>query len=270
MRRFGEGSRYERLRKFVRYLAEKNVPLYGAHAGYFMVLALFPMLVLLISLLRFAGLSVDMLTDLLEGFLPAVLLPGARRLIHSTYQNTSGMVISVSALTALWSASRGVYGLLTGLNSIYQVKESRGYFHIRAVSMGYTFLFLLVLVATLILSVFGNGIVQMSPFLFQLVQLRFPMLLLMQTALFAAMFMVLPSGRRPLRYCIPGALLASVGWLVFSNLYSVYVVYFSGLSSVYGSVYAVALSMLWLYGCLCLLFYGGACNHYLMTRQKKA
>ena len=262
-------GRFARLRYLLTYMTGKNVPVYAAHTGYFMVLALFPMLVLLIGLLRYTGLSVDSLTDLLAGFLPAVLVPGARRLILSTYQNTSGTVLSLSALAALWSASRGVHGLLTGLNSIYGAQENRGYFHIRAVSMLYTFLFLLVLVATLILSVFGNHLLRLNPVLYPLVNLRIPMLLMLQTALFTAMFTVLPNGRSPLRYAVPGALLASAGWLVFSNLYSVYVDHFSGLSSVYGSVYAVALSMLWLYGCLCLFFYGGALNHYLMIRKKK-
>lgn len=268
MRNLEPGSRYDRLRKFLKYFADRDVPVYAANAGYFIVLALFPMLVLLISLLRYIGLSVDTLTGMLEGIIPAVLLPGAKRLILNTYQNTSGTVVSVSLLTALWSSGRGIYGLLTGLNSIYKVKENRGYLYTRAVSVGYTFLFLVVLVMTLILSVFGSSLLRLSPFLYQLVHLRFLVLLLVQTALFTAMFMVLPNQHNPLLRSLPGALLASFGWLVFSNLYSVYVEHFSGLSSVYGSVYAVALSMLWLYWCLCLFFYGGALNHYLMTRKK--
>ena len=78
------------------------------------------------------------------------------------------------------------------------------------------------------------------------------------------MFMVLPNRRNTLRQSLPGALFSSAGWLIFSDLYSIYVEHFAGLSSIYGSVYAIALSMLWLYFCLSILFYGGALNHYLM------
>ena len=96
--------------------------------------------------------------------------------------------------------------------------------------------------------------------------LRFFLLLFVQTSIFTLMFMVLPN--RPNRFwdSLPGALLASLGWLIFSDLYSIYVERFAGLTSVYGSVYAVALSMLWLYCCVSIMFYGGALNRYLMER----
>ena len=86
------------------------------------------------------------------------------------------------------------------------------------------------------------------------------MLLAVQTALFAAMFAVLPGGKNGFGESFPGALLAAFGWQIFSGLYSVYVERFAGLSNVYGSVYAVSLSMLWLYCCMSIVFYSGALN----------
>lgn len=266
----------DRLYAIVCHLSKQKISLHAAGTGYFIVLSVFPLLVLILALLRYTGLQVETLTDLLEGFLPDALMPSARRLIRSTYQNTSGTVVSLSALTGLWSASRGIYGLLTGLNAIYEVKESRGYLYTRTISVFYTFLFLLMLVATLVLNVFGTTLLQRLPlqnlsllqFLWDIVDWRFVLMLLLQTALFSAMFMALPNQRNSFKSSLPGAVLASVGWLVFSDLYSVYVRNFSGYANIYGSVYAVALSMLWLYCCLSIVFYGGALNHYLS--QKKA
>lgn len=97
-----------------------------------------------------------------------------------------------------------------------------------------------------------------------LIDLRFFLLLFVQTGIFCAMFMVLPNRRNRFWDSLPGALLASLGWLVFSDLYSIYVERFARLTNVYGSVYAVALSMLWLYCCMSIVFYGGALNRYLM------
>ena len=65
---------------------------------------------------------------------------------------------------------------------------------------------------------------------------------------------------------MPGAVLAAVGWLIFSKLFSLYVSYFSNYSNIYGSVYAIALGMLWLYICLSILFYGGALNKLLTEK----
>ena len=277
MKRYSEGSFAGKAMQFVQYVAGLHIPLYASHAGFFIVLALFPSLVLLMSLLRYTGLEVHNFTQMIEGVVPEALLPAAKRLIVNTYQGTSGTVISVSALAALWSASRGIQGLHTGLNSIYGVEEDRGYFHTRFMSMLYTVLFLLVLVLTLVLNVFGNSILQwlsmeqgpMFGFLEGVVDFRFFLLLGVQTALFTAMFMVLPNKRNPFMDSLPGAFLASSGWLIFSDLYSIYVERFAGLSNIYGSVYAVALSMLWLYFCVSIVFYGGALNHWLMERRKK-
>ncbi|MBQ7340966.1 MAG: YihY/virulence factor BrkB family protein [Oscillospiraceae bacterium] len=276
MDRYPKGGLIGRIHQAVTYVTGLKIPVYAANAGYFIVLSLFPTLVLLLGLLRYTGLQVETLTGFLEGFIPAALMPSAKKLILSTYQNTSGAVISISALTALWSASRGVYGLLTGLNSVYQVPEDRGYFYTRTMSVLYTFLFLLMLLLTLILNVFGSDFLQALAFsdsdllvlLARIFSMRFLLLLVLQTLLFTAMFMALPNRRNRFADSLPGAVLASLGWLVFSNLYSIYVENFSRYANVFGSVYAVALSMLWLYFCICIVFYGGALNHYLMHRKK--
>ncbi len=253
-------------------IRQMHIGIHAANAGYFIVLSVFPTLVLLLGLLRYTGMDARDLLSLLSGVLPEALLPAAEKLIISTYAYTSTAVVSVSAVSVLWSASRGIYGLLMGLNAIYGVREDRGYIYTRTISVLYTFLFLLVLVLTLVLNVFGESLLEMCPpaegalweFLAEIVDLRFILLILLQTGLFTAMFMALPNRKNKFSDSFPGAVLASAGWLLFSNLFSVYVEYFSGYASIYGSVYAVALSMLWLYFCLCLLFCGGALNRLLM------
>ena len=259
------------------YLFSLNIPVYASHASFFVVLAVFPSLVLLLGLLRYTGLEVENLTELLHGVLPTALMPAAQRLILNTYNSTTGTVISISAITALWSASRGVHGLVTGLNSIYGVTEDRSYVYTRLVSVLYTFLFLVVLLLTLVLHVFGTTLIQYLPigespllsFLEGIVDLRFFVLLFVQTVLFTGMFMVLPNKRNKLSDSFPGAVLASIGWLVFSDLFSIYVENFTQYANIYGSVYAVALSMLWLYCCMSIVFYGGALNHWLMDNKKE-
>ena len=266
-----------KLLRLVRYFSQQKIGIHAAGAGYFIVLSAFPLLVLLLALLRYTGLEVETLTDFMENFLPDALMPAIKRLILSTYRNTSGVVVSISAVTGLWSASRGVQSLLTGLNTVYEVPENRSYLRTRLLSMLYTFLFLLLLIATLVLNVFGATLLKKLPFenisllqfLWDLVHKRFILMMLLQTALFSAMYMALPNRRCTFREVLPGALLASAGWLAFSSLYSVYVRHFSAYANIYGSVYMVALSMLWLYFCISIVFYGGALNHYLEGFRKE-
>lgn len=261
---------------FARYVSQANITAYATNACYFIVLSLFPALVLLLGLLRYTGLSVDTLTDILGGFLPDALLPAAQKLIVSTYRSSTGTVISLSVLTALWSSSRGVYGVLTGLNAIYDVPENRGYWYTRGMSVFYTFAFLIVLLLTLVLHVFGTTIIGWLPVsdspLFTLlanaVDLRFFLLLGLQTLVFTVMFMFLPNRKNKFMESLPGALLSSIGWLVFSDLFSIYVENFNSYANIYGSVYAVALGMLWLYCCVCIIFFGGVLNHWLTEDSK--
>jgi len=255
-----------------RRITALHVPLYAANASFFMVLAVFPGLLLLLGLLRYTPLEVERLGEMLAGFLPEALAEGAEELILLTYDNTSGITLGLSVVTTLWSASRGIYGMITGLNAVYGAEENRGYFHVRFLSVVYTFAFLMVLILTLGFHVFGTRLLGLLKnrshpflrFLMELVDLRFFLLLFLQTVIFTAMYMVLPNQKNRFWDSLPGALLASSGWLVFSDLYSIYVAHFAHLSNVYGSVYAVALSMLWLYFCMAIVFYGGVLNRLLM------
>lgn len=263
----------EKLKKLATYISKQNVPLYAANASFFLILSVFPVLVILLTLMRYTGMQVEIFTDLVAELVPGALMPMVSRLVLSAYVNASGTVLSVSAVAALWSASRGMYSFVTGLNAIYDVKENRGYFRTRLISMGYTFAFLIVLLLTLVLHVFGADLLHfleelpIPAFLLNLLDLRVFVLLFLQTALFCAMFVVLPNERNRLGESIPGALLASIGWQVFTNVYSVYAQKFTAYASIYGSVYVVALGMLWLYFCICIVFYGGVLNKTLQKMK---
>lgn len=272
MKEFPRGGLIGRAVRVVQWLSSLNIPVYAANAGYFIVLSVFPALLLILSSLRFTGLTVDVLMEALEAVLPSPLMGAAETLVFSVYQNSSGTVAGIAAVTALWSASRGVYGLLTGLNQIYGVDEDRSYFYTRGISVLYTFVLQLVLMLTLMLHVFGNTIIEFllqidNPvvvFVVDILNLRFFFLLFLQTLLFTLIFMVLPNRKNRFVQSLPGGLLTSIGWMIFSNLYSIYVEHFPRYANIYGSVYAVAVTMLWLYSCLSILFYGGALNRLLL------
>lgn len=257
------------------WLDKLNIPLHAANTGYFIVLSVFPALLLVLSGLRFTGLQVEDLLEMLRGVLPEAMMGAAEELVYSVYRNATGTVAGVSALTALWSSSRGIYGLLTGLNAVYGVSEDRNYFYTRGISVLYTFLFDLVILLTLVLHVFGGTLLNLlrsidNPavnFLIDILDLRFLLLLIVQSLLFTMMYMFLPNRRNRFLESLPGGLLASIGWLLFSNVYSIYVTHFPRYANIYGSVYAIAISMLWLYFCMSILFLGGALNRLLVRKQ---
>lgn len=270
----GKNGIIGKLRNYSRRLRGMEISTHASHACYFMVLSMFPALTLVLSLLRYTSLEASNLMELAQGYLPDALEPYIWGLISGTYENTSRMVVSVSAVVTLWSASRGVYGLLSGLNGVYGREEGRSWLRTRLMCAVYTFLFVLVLILTLVLHVFGNTI---SDWIYSvgdarffwwtdIIDLSFFVLVAAQTLLFCAMFMFLPEGGNGFRESLPGALFGSLGWTIFSSLFSVYVENFTSHTNIYGSVYALVLAMLWLYMCVSILFYGGALNCFLADR----
>jgi membrane protein len=262
------------VRRVLRWLQPMQIPLHAAYTGFFLTLSVFPTLVVLFCLLGYTSLGPEEVMALASGVLPNALEPMAEQILRSACQNASPPVLSLSILTALWSAGRGMRGLQMGLNGVYGLKENRSYLVTRSLGALYTFLFLVMLILTLVLQVFGTLVLdylQMTTqpfwmFVTEVIDLRFVLLLMLQSLLFAAMYAALPNRRNGFRESLPGAVLAGVGWLWFSDLFSLYVEHFPSYANIFGSVYAAALAMLWLYCCLCIIFYGGALNRHLMER----
>ena len=271
------------LKKYIRmgksisdYLRPMEIPLHSAHTSFFLILSLFPCLLLLLGLLRYTDIGAAELMAFLEGLLPDAFLPIAEKLIEASYRHSSGTVVSISVLATLWSARRGMYGLLGGLQAVYGLGNGRGYIRNRSISAVYTLFFLLSVVVMLVLHMFSNAIVdylRMTTIpwvmtLLNLVNLRSLALLVLQIALFTVIYALLPGRRNRLLHSLPGAVVASLGWLIYSQLFSIYVTYFARYTNIFGSVYALALGMLWLYFCICILFYGAALNRFLQEKPK--
>lgn len=263
-------------RRIATFVRPMQIPLHSAYTCFFLVLSLFPGLLLLLGILRYTSITIRDLTALLEGFLPSSILPAVQSLITASYKHSSGTVVTVSVLGMLYSASRGMFGIRNGLDAIYTPEHDHSYLSRRGFSILYNASFLLVLLLTLALYLAGTALVDylwmttnpMLMVLLRAIDLRAVVLLLLQIGVFTVMYALLPDKRNRLFSSLPGAVFASLGWLVFSHLFSVYVEHFALYTNIYGSVYALALGMLWLYFCICIFFYGGALNRYLAERRK--
>jgi len=272
MHPFFEKGPVGRALRLYRQVRALHISTYAGYASFFIILAVFPTLILTQGLLRYTPLSAQNLMDMVEGFLPGALQGYAWDLLNSAYANTTRTVLSVSALAALWSAGKGIYGLMKGLDAIYGVTGHRSWLRTRLLCAVYMVAVLLVLLLTLVLQVFGNTLIRfllyrggtLSRLGSELLGLRYFLLVSVQTLLFAALFMYLPERNNRFLESLPGALFGSFGWMTVSGLFSRYVEGASGYASIFGPVYVVALAMLWLYFCVNALFYGAVLNRYLM------
>jgi membrane protein len=262
---------FQKIKSLGQRIGSYQVPIYAGNATFFIVLAAFPSLMLILSLLQFTPYTVDDFNALLIDVLPSVLAPLVTYITDEMFSLNAGAVISITAITTLWSASRGVLGVINGLNAIYGASETRSYLFKRLLALAYMVMFIVAILLTLILYVFGRKLQAMviarfpslTGLTIAVLQFKYILILGYLTILFTLIFKVFPNRHTKLRHAFPGALIASLGWLGFSALFSVYVDRFSNYSRIYGSLTTIILMMLWLYFCMCILFFGGVINQYL-------
>lgn len=267
---------YRKLRRLLREIARYRVPLYSANAAFYIILSVFPALILVVGLLPYIGYSENDLLLSIHGLVPSALEPVIEHILADARENSTGALLSMTAVAAVWSSSGGVYCIQVGLNAIHGVRESRGYFFRRLLCMGYMLLLILALMLTLVIHGFGqelaqwcqSGTVPILRLFVRLLRFRALILTVLLSALFSAIYRVFPNCSHHLRDCLPGAVAAAVGWLLFTHLFSFYVRRSS--SVFYGSLSAIAFGMLWLFVCICILFYGALFNLWLEKKRERS
>ena len=136
-------------------IEEHQIGVYAAQAAYFFVLSMIPLLLLLLTMVRFTPATSYDVIEGVQKLFPSSVQIWMISIINQVYAK-SGQIIPVTLLTALWSAGRGVLSVTAGLNIIYEHRETRNYIFLRLRATMYTVLFLVAIVSSLLLSVFGN------------------------------------------------------------------------------------------------------------------
>ena len=272
---------YETIKNFSRQLTLDHVNAYAAQSSFFMIIAMFPLLMLLLTLIRYTPVTEQVLVESALAIMPNTLDPLIEQIISEMYSQSDFAIISITAITALWSASKAILALIRGFNSVFGIDEKRNYFHLRLVSSFYTIVFLVLIVSSLGFMVFGNSLLRFfgrnMPLLYELaeliISLRGLYIPIIFTIAFVYLYRIVPNKEYTFFDHLPGALFSSLGWIIFSYVYSFYIDNFAGSTYFYGSLTTVVLLMLWIYICMYILFMGAEINiqfkeYFRRARQK--
>ena len=251
-------------------IAEDHISAYAAQSAFFIMLSLVPILLLLMTLVRFTPITqADIMAAAYELF-PKTVSSTIISIVNEVYSQT-GTAISVSLLVALWSAGKGVLAISNGLNTIRGQLETRNYIFLRLRAAIYTVLFLLAIILSLVFLGFGNSIsmlVNKYIPVFQyvmdfIIETRTIIMILVLMVFSLSIYMFLPNKRRRLRTQLPGAIFTAFGWTLASFIFSIYMDIFKGFSNMYGSLTTIVIIMLWLYFCMYVVLLGGEMNDLL-------
>ncbi|MBO4419298.1 MAG: YihY/virulence factor BrkB family protein [Oscillospiraceae bacterium] len=266
---------WEHIKHFFRSVRRMEVHIFAAYAAYFWILAIFPAMMLLISIIQLTPISPDSLRNLLQNVVPESLKPLTDYMIDELFAVDSPALLSLSAVTALWMTSTGVLSLQRGLNRINVARETRNGIWLRFRAVLFSLAGMLALVLLLALGLMSRRLVALilseidwlGELLLQLGRLRYVLSVLVLTLFFAALYKILPNRKVLFSAALPGALTTAVLWTVFSRLFTVYAEKFANYSIYYGSLSVIAMAMLWLFVCIFLFFCGGILNRQLERRK---
>ena len=254
---------------FVDNMGKKHMSAYAAQAAYFIILSFIPFMLLLMTSIKYTPLTREEVINVVMQVCPESFEGFIRGIVWEVYAKSLG-VVPVSALIALWSAGKGIQALTNGFNTIYQVQETRNFFITRIRSVIYTLIFVIAIILTLILQVFGNSLQRelssRFPFLNRLVTMIISMRVMISLCLLSLVFLMMykfiPNRKATFRSQLPGAVLSAVCWSAFSFFFSLYVDFFSATSNMYGSMTTIVLILLWMYFCMMFIMIGAQVNYY--------
>jgi membrane protein len=245
----------------------------AAQLSYYFLLALFPLLIFLTSIIGMLIGSAAGLRSSLFSYLAEVMPPSAFQLIDSTMleisKSSTGGKLSFGLLAALWAASNGMGAITEALNVAYGVKETRPWWKHRLMAIGLTVALSLLIITALLLVLYGGKIVDILAANFELGSLfvvtwkiaRWPIVLAFMLLAFALIYYFAPDLReQKWAWITPGAVVGVFLWLLASFGFRLYLNFFDSYSNTYGSLGAVIILMLWLYLTGVAVLVGGELN----------
>lgn len=262
---------FKGIREFRNKMEQDHLAAYSAMASYFLLMSFLPFLMLLLMLAQFLPFSGNDVLNILNQVFIIKENTMIQTVIEEVFQRAGGTLMGITVVTLLWSASKSTWGFILGLNSVYEVTETRNKILMRIVAVFYTLIFILILAFSLALLVFGSSIYRyilvhhsfFAPVAAFLHPLKSFFSLFVLTGFFLLLYLHLPARKATIRSQLPGAVFTSLGWTLFSYVFSIYMSKSTNYSNLYGGLGAVLLFFLWLYVLMYILFLGAEINYFL-------
>jgi membrane protein len=247
------------LKRTFREFREDNLTDRAAALTYYSVLAIFPALIVLVSILGLVGESatkplIDNLGTVAPGPAKQIFTNAIKNLQGD--QGAAGVLFVIGLLGALWSASGYVAAFMRTSNAIYDMPEGRPVWKTLPVRVGLTIVLLVLLAVSTIAVVLTGGLAEKVGNVIGLGSTavtvwniaKWPVLLLVVSFMFALLYWAAPNVKQPgFRWLSPGGILAVVGWLIASGAFALYVGNFGSYNKTYGSLGGVIVFLVWLW-----------------------
>jgi membrane protein len=256
-------------RFFTRFM-DNDLPGIAAELSYYFFFSLFPFLVFVVSLTAYLPLqsSMNELLGRLAMVMPKEAMNIIQENLNSLVNHPRPKLLSIGVLITIWSASRGMNGLITGLNIAYQVKDKRPYWKIQAIAIGMTLASASMLLLAFTLMVLGG---KLGFYLAERLHvgsiysvvgswLRWPLSAFVLMLTMSVNYQLLPDVQRKFRIFTVGSIVGAVLWVLVTWGFTLYAEHFGNYNAAYGSIGGVIVLMTWLYLSGMIFLIGGELN----------
>lgn len=264
---------YKNIKKFFESLNKHHVSEYTAQCAYYAILSCVPLLILIVTLVQYTGITKEALIQTIQSILPATMSDATFDIVQEVYSKSIG-TISISAIFVLWSARKWFYALLKGLHNIYETGKDYNFFHTLLKSIILTIGLVILTILILVLSVFGNSIIEFLQVKFIIPDVIRNIFQVSKIGVYVILFVVvllmyrfIPGHKISIKKQIPGAIIATLGWYLISFFFSIYIETFKGFSVMYGSLTTIILGLMWVYFCMYIILLGAELNCFFNNRK---
>jgi membrane protein len=262
------------LRRTAAEFSEDGLSDWAASLTYYGLLALFPAIIALVSIVGLVGdpaSTTRTLTDIVTGIGPqsaADTFAGPIREVTQS-RSTAGFALVAGTLLALWSASGYLGAFIRASNVIYETREGRPFWKLRPLQLVMT------VVMVLLLAVMALGVVLTGPIVSAVADpigisgtavsiwnvAKWPVIALIFVGMISVLYYASPNVRqRGFRWIAPGALVALLVWLIASGAFALYVANFGSYNKTYGSLASIVVVLIWLWITNLAILFGAELN----------
>jgi membrane protein len=240
----------------------------SAALAFYFQLAIFPLLIFLLTLLGFMPGAQQTVLFWLARLMPTDAMGLINHWLHETLARRSRGILSFSLIFSLWSASTGVRTLIATLNRAYEVNEGRPFWQSQVLALGMTLALCILVIGGVVLITFADQLIDFIRPVLGIVSsvntawrvFHYATGLLMLTVGIALIYYFAPNVDQRWSSTLPGTGFAVTAFIAVSYLFSVYVRYAPSYYAVYGSLGAIVILNLWLYLMALVMYLGGEIN----------
>ncbi len=263
------------IKKLLKKIDEDDTLPYAYQLTYSLLLSIFPFLIFLFTLIAYLNLDSGYILNFLKNNLASDIYNMISNIVIDLVDNQRGSLMSVSIVTAIYSASLGFRAFMKGTNKAMDTGESRNILARYALSIMWVLVLASVILIALLGIVFGNQILILIKEVFpnlmldnilNAIRIILPVALIF--FMFIAFYMFVPVRSVKFKYALPGSIFSSAAILVLTVGFQVYVDNFANYSKLYGALGTLVALMLWLLLISMIMLLGASINSLLIEERK--